>query len=182
MVKVHGGDVCDFEALRCSIAKVLPLTVRRTRNRDLVFELLPGTLCTLSFDAAVSCSVSARWMNWCLTSRGKRRLVALSRKRETCDSNYLNRSENSRAAASAIVPCRRGSAKKGGGGAVRNIVLFFFLKSVQPVQPEGSSRGRGPNWNLSYTETIHPLSGELESLKEHLQPLAFTPKVQHEVL
>lgn len=50
------------------------------------------------------------------------------------------------------------------------------------LQPEGSSKGARTKLNSVLQKAIHPFYGELMWLTEHLQPLAFTPKVQHEVL
>lgn len=50
------------------------------------------------------------------------------------------------------------------------------------LQPEGSRKGAQTKLNSVLQKAIHPFYGELMWLTEHLQPLAFTPKVQHEVL
>lgn len=50
------------------------------------------------------------------------------------------------------------------------------------LQPEGSSKGAQTKLNSVLQKAIRPFYGELMWLTEHLQPLAFTPKVQHEVL
>lgn len=140
------------------------------------FELSHPTRCTLSFDATVCCSVSARWANWWMTSQSRsyRRLSALRwRGRHAPFHNNPSRPEISLAVAGVLlfaVVCWRGSAEMGEASKKKQT---GSLKKGWLLQPEGNSRVEGtdqteicptqnhppPLWWADATERAPPASG-----------------------